>query len=141
MANTLTGVFAGLEKKFDALKKEVRDVEKDLDRLDQNTLEKLKHLTAHYDRLNEQMQQMLGQKRQFDTLISRWAREIQDPELKEDVMRFIFGDISCEEVLDNDDGNGFITFTPEQSLERLERTMTCPPAPQKRRRDTDNNCL
>jgi len=126
---TLTGVFAGLEGKLNALKKEVQDVEKDLDWLDHNTVDKLKHLTSYVDRLNEQMQQMLGQKRQFETLIGRWAREIQDPELKQDVMRFIFGDISCDEVLETDNCESG-PWTPEETLKRT-RDWPCPPAPKR----------
>lgn len=112
---------------------DVSELDKEVELVDKNTLNRLKQLQMTVDRINETVQQMLGQKRQFDTLLGRWAREIDDCDLKQDVMRYVFGDISCEEVLESDTVPSVVFESPEAPL---MRTPTCPPAPKKARLET-----
>ena len=56
-------------------------------------------MEARLQPLEEKLDQLLGQKRQLEKLLTRWAREIKDVELKDDVMRYLLGDIAATEVL------------------------------------------
>lgn len=126
---TLSETLQGIQETILDVRNDVNELEREVGLVDKNTLDRLKHLQMAVDRTNETVQQMLGQKRQFDTLLGRWAREIDDCELKQDVMRYVFGDIACDEVLESD--------TVESSPPMvLSRTPTCPPAPKKARLET-----
>lgn len=127
MAVTLSEAFKDIQEKILDVRLDIKELDTELGLVDKNTVTRFKHLQATVDRINETVQQMLGQKRQFDTLLGRWAREIDDVELKQDVMRYVFGDIYCDEVLETDE---------PRSPDVLMRTQTCPSAPKKARLET-----
>lgn len=126
---TLSDTIRQIQANILDIRCDVSELDKEVELVDKNALNRLKQLQMMVDRINETVQQMLGQKRQFDTLLGRWAREIDDCELKQDVMRYVFGDIACDEQLDSDS----VPSTPPMVL---ARTPTCPPAPKKARLET-----
>ena len=117
--------------------------------------EEMTGLSADVITLKAQMQVILAQKRQLESLLSRWAREIQDSQLKADVMLYLFGDISCTEVIheetDLDPPSFFCGIDPNRPVNStsprnsfnspsppLRRTMTCPNAPDRKRVKVDS---
>lgn len=104
--------------------------------------EQVQRQATRINDLEQKVAQLFGQKRQLDTLLSRWAREIPDVGLKQDFMRYIFGDIKCEEsFLDILDPPSFVGgVDPARDVEEdnfrspsppLTRTRTCPMAPER----------
>ena len=89
-------------------------------------------MASKINELEDKINELIAQKRQFDSLLTRWAREINDVELKDDVMRFLLGDISCDEPMSE------VRFkTPSPEPEALQRTRTCPPAPKRSKIETE----
>lgn len=112
-----------LSARLDDITEKIAELSSEVGMMDQNIVRSLVTIRSTTEVLASQVKEILGQKRQLDTLLARWAKEIEDPELKADVMKYIFGDISCEETLQE---------SLCESPEPLRRTLTCPPAPKRR---------
>lgn len=121
-----------LSQRLDAITGQITELNNEVTTMDENVVRSLVTVRHTVDILSSQVKEILGQKRQLDQLLGRWATHIEDPELKADIMRYIFGDIKCEENFDEKSYE-----SPEPPL---QRTRTCPPAPKKVRLSTVPEC-
>jgi hypothetical protein len=120
------------------------------------TIAAMKRTKEYQDRMEERLKpiedkldEILGQKRQLDSLLARWAREIKDVELKDDVMRYLLGDLLATEVLSPiavEDQQSILPGAPLVTIEEDDefkspspprRTLSCPGAPKRSKVETE----
>ena len=147
MARVSVDALGELTLKQVILREQMKDFE-------ERTIAAMKRTKAYQDRVEERLtpiedklSELLGQKRQLEQLLTRWAREITDVELKDDVMRYLLGDISATEVLSPiavEDQQSILPGAPLVTIEEEldfkspsppRRTLSCPGAPKRVKRE------
>jgi len=127
---------------------------------EQRTVAAMQRTKTHFDTvdsrvdfLDAKLGEVLAQKRQLEQLLIRWAREIKDVTLKDDVMRYLLGDILSDEVLlPEDDPPSIIGGAPPLPMSPIReedegfnspsplrriRSGPCPGAPKRQREDKE----
>lgn len=128
---------------------------------EQRTIAAMQRTKTHFDTvdsklefLDAKIEELLAQKRQLEQLLTRWAKEIQDVNLKDDVMRYLLGDILSDEVLlpePEEDPPSIIGGAPPLPLSPIREEdggfnspsplrrvrSVCPGAPKRKREDTE----
>jgi len=98
--------------------------------------ETLAFIYSDINELKEKVEEILGQKRQLEQLLGRWSNEIKDEKLRADIMKYLYGDIACDERI-----SPSLNYFPVDSIWKqfeeaddgddygvdLVRTRTCEP--------------